>query len=93
VVRYQADVRFMANSGDTNDRQAGAGIGFEAQHAAIIGRTLRWADDAAARCDYVQAVRWLDTVRALGQDLPDEYKRKHENWLDAMKCEPRTRRG
>jgi hypothetical protein len=83
----------MANSGDTDDRQEGAGTGFEAKHAAIIGRTLRWADDAAARRDYAQAVRWVETVRALGPDLPDEYKRKHENWLYAMKLERRTRGG
>ena len=57
---------------------------FEAQHAAIIARTLRWADEAAAREDYVQAVRWIETVRRLGHDLPDEYEAKHKTWLGAV---------
>ena len=58
--------------------------GFEARHAAIIGRTLGWADDAAARRDYVRAVQWVETVRSLGQDLPDEYKAKRAAWLSAI---------
>ena len=55
---------------------------FEAQHSAIIARTLRWADEAAARHDYVEAVRWVETIRGLGEELPNEYKAKLEAWLD-----------
>lgn len=58
---------------------------FEAQHAAIIARTLRWADEAAARQDYAQAVRWIETVRGLGHDLADEYQAKCEIWLNAVR--------
>jgi len=57
--------------------------GFEARHAAILARTLRWADDAAARRDYAQAVHWIETVRGLGHDLPEEYESKRERWLNA----------
>jgi len=57
---------------------------FEAKHAAIIARTLGWADEAAARHDYTQAVRWVDTVRGLGHDVPDEYEAKRQGWLDAV---------
>jgi hypothetical protein len=57
--------------------------GFEARHAAILARTLRWADDAAARRDYAQAVHWIETVRGLGHDLPTEYEAKRERWLNA----------
>jgi hypothetical protein len=57
--------------------------GFEARHAAILARTLRWADDAAAREDYAQAVHWIETVRGLGHDLPDEYEAKRERWQTA----------
>ena len=57
---------------------------FEAQHAAIIARTLRWADEAAARHDYVEAVRWVETIRSLGEELPNEYKAKRETWLEAI---------
>jgi len=72
-----------------DDRRAG----FEAEHAAIIGRTLRWADDAAARGDYAEAVRWIETVRAVGHDLSDEYKEKHASWLNAVAHERRTQLG
>ncbi|MFZ0976799.1 MAG: hypothetical protein WAN22_31565 [Solirubrobacteraceae bacterium] len=60
------------------------GAGFEARHAAIVARTLRWADDAAARQDYAQAVHWVETVRGLGQDLPAEYEAKRDTWLNAI---------
>jgi hypothetical protein len=63
---------------------------FEANHTAIIARTLGWADAAAARHDYVQAVRWVETVRGLGDDVPDEYEAKREVWLDAIDRERRA---
>jgi hypothetical protein len=61
---------------------------FEARHAAIIARTLSWADEAAARSDYRQAVHWVDTIGGLGHDLPDEYAAKRETWLDAIDRDP-----
>jgi hypothetical protein len=63
---------------------------FEAQHAAIIARILGWADEAAARRDYSAAVRWVETVRALGNKLPGEYKAKYARWQNAIEIEPRT---
>jgi hypothetical protein len=57
---------------------------FEAKHAAIIARTLRWADEAAARRDYAQAVHWVETVRGLGDDLPAEYEARRDGWLNAI---------
>lgn len=54
---------------------------FESQHAAIIGRTLRWADEAASRSDYVEALRWVETVRSLGEALPEQYEAKRRTWL------------
>ena len=58
--------------------------GFEARHAAILARTLRWADVAATRQDYAQAVHWVETVRGLGHDLPAEYEAKRDTWLNAI---------
>jgi hypothetical protein len=63
---------------------------FEAQHAAIIARTLRWADEAASRHNYVEAVRWVETILSLGEQLPDEYKAKREIWLGATDREHRS---
>jgi hypothetical protein len=63
---------------------------FEARHAAIIARTLSWADAAAARNDYRQAVQWVETIRGLGHDLSDEYAAKRETWLDAIDPDRRS---
>ena len=76
-----------------HSRDDESGPGFEAKHAAIIGRTLQWADDAAARRDYAEAVHWIETVRAVGHDLPDEYEIKLASWLDAIARERRTQCG
>jgi hypothetical protein len=64
---------------------------FEARHAAIIARTLRWADQAAARRDYARAVRWVETVRRLGDELPDEYEAKRETWVNVIDRDRRQR--
>jgi hypothetical protein len=64
---------------------------FEARHAAIIARTLRWADEAAARGDYGRAVHWLETVRGLAHDLPAEYEAKRKTWLNAISRDRRPR--
>lgn len=54
---------------------------FESQHAAIIETTLRWADEAAARRDYAEALRWVETIRSLGEALPEHYEAKRRMWL------------
>lgn len=64
---------------------------FEATHAAIIARTLAWADQAAARHDYAQAAHWVEAVRGLGHELPDEYEAKHDSWVTAMDGDRRPR--
>lgn len=42
---------------------------------------MRWADEAAARCDYAEAVRWVETVRSLGEALPGHYEAKRRVWV------------
>jgi ribosomal protein L17 len=75
-----------------NDRADDRASGFEARHAAIIARTLRWANDAAARREFAEAVRWVETVRALARELPDEYKARYASWLRAIEPDHRIRR-
>jgi len=48
-----------------------------------IAATLRWADAAAARHDYGEALHWLDTVAAMRGELPDDYAVKRAAWQDA----------
>ncbi len=68
-------------SGDGSDDRS---EGFEAKHAAIIARTLRWADEAAGRHDYAEALRWIETVQGLGEALPSDYEAKRQGWVDAL---------
>src|SRR5271165_5459940 len=42
------------------------------RHEAAVANTLRWADDAAARGDHADAVSWVETVLAIGDELPEE---------------------
>ena len=48
-----------------------------------IDATLRWADGAAARHDYREALHWLDTVAAVCDELPDGYALKRAAWQGA----------
>lgn len=50
-----------------------------------IAATLRWADAAAARHDYREALHWLDTVAARCDELPDAYTVKRATWQDASR--------
>jgi hypothetical protein len=50
-----------------------------------IAATLRWADAAAARRDYGEALHWLDTVAAMCDELPDGYAVKRASWEDASR--------
>ena len=67
--------------GERGDDRANS---FEAQHAAIIARTLQWADEAAGRHDYAEALRWVETVEGVGEPLPGEYEAKRQAWLAAL---------
>ena len=49
----------------------------------VVATTLRWADEAAARRDFGEALHWLRTVTAIGEELPDGYAAKHLAWQTA----------
>lgn len=53
-------------------------------HAAAIARSLRWADEAAAREDWTDALGWVDAVEACGDELPSEFRAKRDRWLLAL---------
>jgi hypothetical protein len=58
-----------------------------------IAATLRWADAAAARHEYAEALHWLDTVAAICDELPDGYAVKRTAWEDAsLSCRNGWRR-
>jgi hypothetical protein len=45
-----------------------------------VARTLRWADEASEPGDYFDALAWLDTVEAIGDQLPEAYETKRDSW-------------
>ncbi len=50
-----------------------------------MARTLGWADDAAARGSHTEALAWLQTIEAVGDQLPNEYVTKRERWQLAVR--------
>jgi hypothetical protein len=66
--------------------------GPDTRHSAAIARNLGWADDAAARDDYTDALLWLGTIEAIGDQLTPEYHTKRQTWLELADANPRARR-
>ena len=56
----------------------------DAKHRAAVARSLQWADDAALRADYADALGWVGTVQAVDGEIPDEYKAKRDTWRLAL---------
>ena len=52
----------------------------ETRHRAAVANTLQWADEAAACGDHFDAVAWLDTVEAIGDQLSEVYKTRRASW-------------
>ncbi len=66
----------------------------EAKHLAALARTLQWANESAERGDYFDALAWLDTVEAIGDELPEVYEIRRDSWstqLGASLGDRRTR--
>ena len=62
--------------------------GPEAEHRAAVATTLGWADRAALEGDYADALAWLETLLAIGEQLNPEYLTKRAAWLDARRRQP-----
>ena len=54
------------------------------RHLEAVRRTLRWADEAAHRGEYGEAVAWLETITAIGDVLPAAYRDKHREWVAVL---------
>jgi hypothetical protein len=55
------------------------------RHAKAVANSLRFATEAAERGDYVEALAWVDTVRAIGDDLPPEIHASRSSWLERLR--------
>jgi hypothetical protein len=58
------------------------------RHAAAVRRSLGWADEAAERADWADALGWIEVVEACGDELPDEFRAKRDRWLLALREQP-----
>lgn len=60
----------------------------EAKHFAAVTSTLQWADDSAERGDYFDALAWLDTIEAIGDELPEIYQTRRVSWSTQLGASP-----
>jgi hypothetical protein len=51
---------------------------------AAVARSFGWADEAAARGDYADALSWVGVVEVIGDLIPIEYQTKRRAWLSAL---------
>ena len=66
----------------------------EAKHLVAVARTLQWADESAEHGHYFDALAWLDTVEAIGDELPEVYEIRRDSWsaqLGASRGDRRNR--
>jgi len=61
----------------------------ESKHLAAVARTLQWADEAAERGDHFDAIAWLETLEAIGDQLPEVYESRRGSW-SAQLCRTRV---
>jgi len=54
------------------------------RHLAAVARSFGWAEQAAARGDYADALSWVQVVEAIGDLIPIEYQTKRRTWLSAL---------
>ncbi len=62
----------------------GASLNAESAHSAAVANSLALADEAAAVGDYVNALRWLHMLEAIGEPLPGGYLAKRRAWASQV---------
>ena len=62
----------------------GVHVSADDRHLAAVARSLGWAQQAAARGDYAEALSWVGVVEAIGDRIPTEYQTKRQAWLGAL---------
>jgi hypothetical protein len=51
------------------------------RYRAAVARSLSWADEAAENGDHADALSWLRTIEAIGDQLNAEYQAKRQLWM------------
>lgn len=67
--------------GTGRQARTGCASGYYAKrHRAAVAKTLQWADESADRGDVFDAIAWLSTLEAIGDDLPEAYEIRRDSW-------------
>jgi GAF domain-containing protein len=53
------------------------------KHERAVANTLGWAEYAAAYGEFAEAIDWLDTLEAIGAEVPESYAHKRVSWAYA----------
>ena len=69
---------------DLDRARQGQSLSREARHERAVARTLEYAEEAASRGDFSEALAWLETLEAIGRRLPTEYASKRLEWRLAV---------
>ncbi len=70
---------YALNSAGRNDARSRA-----TKHAQAVTRTLEFAEEAAGRGDFTDALAWLQTIEAVDRRLPGQYETRREEWRLAL---------
>jgi hypothetical protein len=54
------------------------------RHRVAVANTLGWAQEAAQRGHYADALEWLRTVEAIGDQLPPGYQTQRQAWRSTL---------
>ncbi len=65
-----------------------SGFGLGRRHERAAARMLEFAEEAASRGAFSDALGWLGTLEAVGRHLPAEYLTKQQEWRLALLDEP-----
>ena len=63
------------------------------RHRVAVANTLGWAQEAAERGDYADALEWLRTVEAIGEQLPPGYLTQRRAWRSTLAQNAAMRNG
>lgn len=54
------------------------------RHLAAVARSLQWAEESAAHGDYADALSWIQTVEAIGDELTQRHRALRLEWRNAL---------
>jgi hypothetical protein len=84
ATRHAPGARCRSAAGLLVPTPRGAQANAHDRHLAAVARSFGWAEEAAARGDYADALSWVAVVEAIGDLIPIEYQTKRRAWLTAL---------